>query len=232
MFKRNKTAKSPKQNKDLVETIELQQTYSKNFDDRFAEIGRLTDDADKVLNLQELVRYIDSADDHIRQWKKYIVDTRTNKKSVLAGLTGWAAGGAVAAVPILILAPPLAGLIGTGAVIGMVTGRISTKGRIKKKSEQLVAENADLNAFQDLLVAKRAQTVKMLDETVNNCDLEKLPLCPRFQDAIMSCVPLGERFAKAAANAARKAQEEKVVQEEQQKPVSKKLRITRPPKSP
>jgi hypothetical protein len=228
MFKRNKTEKAPKQNKNIAATVTLQQEYSRQFDELFADIERTTDDAYRVLKLQQLMRDIDNADNHIRILRENIVNNRTATRTLMGGGAGYVAAAAAIAIPGAIVFPPLLPFIGLAGAVGFATGSFPRIGRVKKKSERLVSQNADLSDFQGLIAAKRVQTAVMLDDTIKNCDLEKLPLCPRFEDALMNCIPLREHFTKAATAAAKKTQEEKAAQQKQT-PISKRLKISRLP---
>jgi len=227
MFKKHKEARALKKNKDVAELLELQKTYIKEIDEKFAAAEAITDGAEKILYLQKLISDVDTAKSHVHNRQEDIVTRSANKKAGITAGTGVVAGVAAIAIPGALVFPPLLPFVSVG-LLAVLPSMFAQGHMIETKRKKLLEKNPDIKDFADLMRALKTLAGEMLDETVENCDLEQLPLSPSFKDAIDSNISLRERFTEATAKQAlqEKAQAE---QDAAAEPVTTQ-RESRPPR--
>jgi hypothetical protein len=224
MFEKRKAKRAEKKNGDVAELLELQKTSLKQIDEEFSTIEKITDPAERILRLQGFIRSVDDASRRASCKKYNIADKRANKKAWKVAGGGALAGVAALAVPVAIFCPPAlpVALLFTphAALLSSMSGPLS-KGRIMDtKRKRLLEQNPALKDFSGTVAERRELAAERLAETIQSCNLEEVSLCARFEEAFENTPSLRERFAKAAAAAAQKAQEEKVAA--QQAPASAK----------
>jgi len=238
MFKRNKKEKSPKEqketraqkkNRDVTELLDLQRAYIKGIDVKFAAAESITDAAEKILTLQALVKYIGDAASDSRRRQMKIIDRRVTRNFAKTAPAGLVATTAAIGVPLGFLFPPLLPVAMFG-VFGLLAPAFFERRIEESKTKQLLEKNPDIKDFAGLMTALGDRAGEVLHETVQNCNLEELPLSPRFKEALASNAPLRERFAEAAAVTARQTLEEKA--EAEQDVVAEPVKTPREPRSP
>ena len=225
MFDKFREKRALKKNQPVAELIEWQETALKEIEENVTAAESIEDPADKILALQAIIRTINTQDTRGANKQEAIAEGRAKKKS--NKIIG-AAGGVVATgltVPAAMLAPPLIPIALMLGVLGAeVTwfGNLFALGRMEDtKLKKMIEKNPILTYFGNMLATQQNRAQQELDHTINNCDLERLPLSSRFDKVISECTPLRKRFNEATTAAAKKALLEKETTQVQEEKLAK-----------
>jgi len=214
-----------KRDQEVAELFALQEQYAKQIEDGFAAVEKVKDPAEKILKVQELIRAIQDADINAYSKQARIANRRASKKVNKVVGAGIVTATAAVAIPAAILAPPLLVLAAPAALLGMFPGAIMEGSAYKKKREQLLEQNPALKDFEKAMEDQEARAKKILTDVEKNCDLKEVSLSPRFKEAFDNNQPLRDRFAEAAAKAAKDELEEKPAPEQEETPAPSKREI-------
>jgi len=200
MFKRNKKLKAPKKN-DTADLIALQQTYLKQINDQFSEIGHMEDPAEKITRLKELGQSINKARKDIAAKRNELASSRTNKTFLKASGVTTTITVAACVVPAIVFTPVILVFLPAAALLG-VFAPIDAMGSVEKN--QLEKLNADFADFWKTTNSQASRASTMLDEMVRTCDLKAVARSPLGVKVTESHELLRDRFAAAAISAAAK----------------------------
>lgn len=188
MFKKHKEEQAQK----VQEWLDLQDATIAKIEEEFTKIEALTDASEKIVSLYALESSLFNRQDAADSSANEIVHAKENRKAwkVFGGSTAGTA--AAIAVPAVILAPSLLGLL-PFALIGGLFGSLFVKEELSPEQQE------KLDAFDTRMQGFATRAEDMVKETARTADLTAVAKSPFFAEAFSSCKPLSERFAAAAA---------------------------------
>jgi hypothetical protein len=197
MFEKYKNKKLSQKEELIAGLLTLQQEEAKAIDAKIAEAEGVTDAAEKILKLQKLQQDIRTADWKVDNEQSRIVKQKSSKSFIKGSSAGVTGGLAAVAAGAFLITPPIAVFTGLG-LLGFYAGAPFEK-KTKKSLNAFIAEQSGPETFSKRMSDKAEAVRAMLDETVANCDLDKVAQSPSFSKAFKSCEPLADRFGAAAA---------------------------------
>jgi hypothetical protein len=223
MFGRRKAAK--KREQEVAELFALQANYTKQIKDKFTALEEVKDPAEKIIKTQQLIGDIRDADSNAYNKQARIANRRANKKLNKVAGGGALTAAAAVAIPAAILAPPLALFAIPAAVLGLFPVIVMENSAYGKKKKQLLEQNPKLKDFEKAMETQEVRALKMLAEAIKTADLKEVSRSPNFKAAFDTNQTLRDRFAEAAAKAAKDELEEKPALEQKETPAPQKREI-------